>query len=370
MIKVLHICAALHDGGVERLICNYLLFMDRTEFTFDFVVHSKYEGILEKPLAEMGCRIFHVVPKSEDLKTYEADMKRIMTEGGYDAVHCHQGYNSFYPLAIAKKCGIPARIAHAHVNDEGFRGFKALKRRFFSLLTKANATSLAATGTEAGKYMWGRRSFEVLPPVIITKDFAFDAHRRLEMRKELGLVGKTVIGCACRLNWRKNPLRLLEIYAAVARRCENTALLLIGGGPLKDEVEKRAAELGLENVILTGPLEVVSPYYNVMDAFVMPTLFEGIGMVYIEAQLNGLPSFATARRVPEEAAISDLMQFTGLDESDDIWADKIVSALNAGRSRENANVDPAKAKHFDAEAQAAMLEDYYRNAAGKRSAAV
>lgn len=366
MIKILHICAALHDGGVERLIYNYLLFMNRDEFTFDFVVHSKYEGILEKPLKEMGSTIYHVVPKSEDLKKYEADMKRIMTEGGYDAVHCHQGYSSFYPLTIAKKCGIPLRTAHAHVNNEGLKGLNVLRQKLFSILTARSANSLAATGTEAGRYMWGRRAFDLLPPVIITKNFVFDAGKRLEMRKKLGLVGKTVIGCACRLNRRKNPLRLLDIYAAAAQRCENTALLLIGGGPLEEEIKQRAEALGLENVVLTGPIEDVSPYYNVMDAFVMPTLFEGMGMVYIEAQLNGLPAFATAGRVPKEAAISDLLQFIGLEESDDLWADRIVSALNAGRLRENADIDVKRAEYFDAEAQAAMLENYYRQGTGKQ----
>lgn len=328
-MRFLNNLAALHDGGVERSVYNYVKQMMKEDpsLQFDFVVHSPKHGMLEDELTKAGCRVFHVVPKTKDLITYTREMKRIMREGGYDAFHCHQGYNSFYPLRLAKKAGIPVRIAHSHTYGEGFTGLKALKKELSGRLTMRYATDLLATSELAGRYMWHDRDFEVFPPVMDTRTFLFDTAARAAVREELGVGERPVIGCVARLTASKNLPALVDIFAEIRKLNNDAVLVITGDGPMRNDIEEHIRTVGVSDVILTGAKADASRYYNAFDAFVLPTLFEGLGMVFVEAQINGLRCYAPKGAVPEEARICDGLVYMPEGSSPKEWAAKIAEDM-------------------------------------------
>lgn len=328
-MRSLNNLAALHDGGVERSVFNYVKQMKREDpaMGFDFVVHSHRHGMLEDELTGMGCRIFHVVPKTENFVEYTREMKKIMLEGRYDVFHCHQGYNSFYPLLLAKEAGIPVRLAHSHTCGEGLSRLGRMKKQISGRLTMKLATGLLATGDAAGRYMWGERNFEVFPPVVDTGAFLFCREARARKREELGVADRPVIGCVARLAASKNLLMLIDIFAEIKKQRDDAVLVLIGDGPMRSDIEEHIRSREVSDVILTGARPDASAYYNAFDAFVLPTLFEGLGMVFVEAQINGLMCYAPAGAVPEQARICDGLTYIPEGSSPAEWAAEVVRRL-------------------------------------------
>lgn len=326
---ILNNLAALHDGGVERSVYNYTKQLKKNDpsLQIDFVIHSERHGMLEDELTAMGCRVFHVAAKTKDLHAYNRDMKRILAEGHYDVFHCHQGYNSFYALRLAKKAGIPVRIAHSHTYGEGFTGLKKLKKEISGKLTLRYATELCATSELAGTYMWNDRSFKLFPPVMDTKTFLFDKEKRAKIRSGLNVDERPVVGCVARLTASKNLITLIDIFAELKKLRRDAVLVITGDGPMRTDIERHIAELGVSDVILTGAQSDVAGYYSSFDMFVLPTLFEGLGMVFVEAELNGLRCLAPEGAVPLEAKICENMIYVPKNSGPADWAAVIAKDL-------------------------------------------
>ncbi|MGN0505291.1 MAG: glycosyltransferase [Lachnospiraceae bacterium] len=363
MIKILHICAAMNDGGVERMIMNYFSVIDRKQIQFDFVVHSEKTGLLEAKAEALGAKIYHVPAKSRHPFRYFKMMKQILIEGTYDIVHCHQGYKSVYPLTIAKWCRVPARIAHAHIDITNRTLFQRMINSLEAYLTEHCATMLMACSADAGKKMWNKRKFTLISDAIDMDRFRFSQDDRKRIRKELDVDSKFVVECVGRMVEQKNHERLLQIFQKLQKAFPDTALILVGSGPLEEKLKQSAAKKNLSNVFFIGSCEHVEAYLSACDVFVLPTLYEGFGMAVLEAQVNGLETI-TSDVVPGEVFVSDKIHVLSLTAGDDDWVNAIVSTM--GRPREEISFLQTM-DWYNIRVQAAVLVSAYQEALAEGS---
>ncbi len=182
-----------------------------------------------------------------------------------------------------------------------------------------------ACSTEAGIYLFGKkRKFEFIPNAIDLEKFEYNEQTRKEIRKELDLEGKLVIGNVGRFNLQKNHSFLLDIFNEIVKKNKDSILLLIGTGELEENIKQKIKELKLEKrVKLLGVRKDVNKLYQAMDIFLMPSLFEGLPLTGVEAQASKLKCYF-ADTITKEVIISNNVKFLSLKLTPEQWADKIV----------------------------------------------
>lgn len=249
-------------------------------------------------------------------------------------------------LLMARFAGVRVRILHAHntalqTESRASAKLARLLRRLFSLsVTDYFACSEAAAEWLFPPKVCARHDYEILKNGVDLNAFRLNPEARSRVRDALGLSG-TVLGHIGRFMPQKNHARLLEIFAAVRKTAPEARLLLIGGGPMLDEMKEKARALGVaEYVCFAGNVQDVPAYLSAMDVFVMPSLFEGLPITGVEAQANELPCvFSDA--ITREIGISSLAEFLPLAKSDDVWAEKILAAAAGGRRDASAEIAAA-----------------------------
>ena len=229
-------------------------------------------------------------------------------------------------LRVAKKQG-RITIAHSHIADVPFSLSKVFRFLFHFNLWKI-ADYRFACSEKAGKWLYrDKADFMILRNGIMTERFKYSDTIREAKRKELSLnKSAKVIGTVGRLVNQKNQGRLLSIMKRIAELNENTKLLLIGEGPLEAELRKTAKRLNLEDkVLFTGPRTDINELLSSMDVFVLPSLYEGLGIVLVEAQASGLPCVFTDTIPKDVDLVPELIHRVSLSDSDENWAKTILS---------------------------------------------
>ena len=328
-MRVLEITSELDGGGVDRLLYDYCKRL-MPEFHFDFIVSSDYEGILERPLIDLGCRVYHVSQYREGIRKHKKQLEKILEDGNYDIIHDNSGYKAFINLWVAKKNNVGVRIAHAHqaFMVESIKG--KLLRRITTFLTKKFATDLFACGVDAAKWMWGKSEYGknnvyIMTNAIDARAFTFDSRTREEVKSELGLKGKMVIGNVARFSYQKNHEFLIRMFSRIVKRRPDAVLVLIGRGELFDDMEKLAKREGVQDKILfLGVQNDVPRLINALDIFVLPSHYEGLPVTLVEIQANGLPALISDN-VTKEIKKSGNIYYCSLDFKEDKWAEMCCS---------------------------------------------
>lgn len=361
--RILQVCVDLDGGGIDRYLYNYCTRIE--DIHFDFVkVDRGIVGMLEPLFEERGSKIFSVQPQSAGFRDNYKRMKTIMMNGRYDAVHVHLGYMGFLALLCAKRCGIKTRIVHAHIANEPESKATRLKRAIFTPLTKWAATDLAACGVDAAKWQWGENVYKngkakVINNAIDTKKFTYNKESRQRIRKDFSLEDTTLVfGNVGRIGHQKNQLRLLEIFAEIKKIHPDSQLWLVGNREYSEEqwnIKKREFKLGKE-VKELGIRNDVPELLNAMDAFVFPSLYEGLPFTLVETQCNGLPSIS-ADTVTSLVKVGDCLSFCSLNQSNEVWAQLSVGEARRGHSPQSVN-DVIKGG-YDLDTEANHLREYY-----------
>ena len=363
-IRVLQIIGDVVGGGVEQVILNYYRHIDRNEVQFDFVLHNGALKSYVDNIESLGGKVYKITPyKSNPVKTV-LEMYKIM-KGSYQIVHSNMNALSVFPLFAAYLAGVPVRILHNHSTDtkaEPLRTFvKHLLRPFARLL----ANEYWACSKLAGEWMYGKQAVAdgrvtIINNAIDLKQFAFDEVKRNKLRKELGLQDCFVIGHVGRFMKQKNHDFLVDIFAEVVKKQDNAKLLLIGDGPLREQIENKVKTLGLnEKVIFTGVRSDVADLYNAMDVFVLPSFYEGLPVVGVEVQANGLP-FLCSSNVTKEILISDRIGLVELEKGAKAWAEKILAFSEKKRIVASNDISQSG---FDIEVEAEKMEKRYKRIA-------
>ena len=361
-MKILEVCVDLDGGGIDRYLLNYCSRIKDIKFDFA-IIDSGKEGILEKPILDLGCNIYKVPRQSAGIRANYNALKKIMTDGKYDAVHVHLGYKSVFALLCAKNCKIKTRIVHAHIafTPEGFA--EKCIRKVFTFFTKLLATDLAACGIDAAKWLWGKRAYKkgkiiIHNNAIETAKYSFSKDNRLELRKEFGIdEDAIVVGHVGRLSAQKNQLRLLDIFAKINSEHQNSKLILVGRGEDEQKIKKKIKQLNLkDSVILAGVRADVDKLLSAFDVFVFPSTHEGLPFTLIETQCNGLYALS-ADTVTKHIKISECVDFMSLDANDNVWAEKALNLCKKGHF--DGGRDACIQNGYDIDVQAEKLRQYY-----------
>lgn len=339
-VRVLHVVGGLSRGGIETWLLQILRRIDRSRFQLDFLVHTPRECAYDREVRALGCRLLRCMHPARPWK-YGPEFRRLVKANGpYDVVHSHVNHYNGFVLRLAVACGIPKRIAHSHNDTSELDRSAGLVRKLYLRLADYWIERYATGGLGcSGKALvslfgadWQRdgRWRRLLYSIDLTRFAAppDDGARR----HDLGIPeGAFVIGHVGRFVPQKNHGFLLEVASHVLRRMRNAIFLLVGEGERREETLKKAVDLGIaDRVIFTGARDDIPELMtNAMDAFILPSLHEGLGIVLIEAQAAGLPCLF-ADCVPSEAVlIESLMKRLPLDVGAAAWADALVERANA-----------------------------------------
>lgn len=320
-------------GGVEAVVMNYYRHIDRNKIQFDFICDEDSTNIPYDEIEKLGGRVI-IVPPYQHIFAYLKKLKQIFKENKYKIVHSHINALSVFPLYAAKCAGVPVRIAHSHSTSNKKEWKKTLMKNMLRPFSKVFATDYMCCSELAGRWLFGNKTYDegkvyLLNNAIDVEKFAYNEDVRKAKRKELEIADDTfVIGHIGRFVAQKNHTFLIDIFNEVHKEKENSILLLVGQGPLENEIKEKVNRLGLsDSVKFLGQRDDVSELYQVMDLLLFPSLYEGLGMVVVEAQVSGL-SCIVSTAIPKNANINDRITFMDLENKLRKWTEKVIGNLN------------------------------------------
>lgn len=344
-------------GGLETMIMNYYRHIDRSKVQFDFLVHRDFRADYDDEIESMGGMIYRfpkLVPWS---RKYNAALDQFFAaHSEYRIVHVHQDCLSSVILKAAQRHGVPVRIAHSHNNNQE-KNLKYLIKLYYMRQIPGSATDLFACGRDAGDWMFGGAPYRILNNAIDAQKYVFSPEIRNQMRRDLQIDENTlVVGNVGRFYSQKNHTFLLDIFAELKRIRPNTLLLLVGEGPLREELQTKAKALGInDSVIFTGVRSDIHALMQAMDVFVFPSLFEGLPVALIEAQAAGLPCLISSS-IPTECRKTNLITPIPLTRSPAEWAGEVLQ--KAGMVHENM-LPQIQKSGFDIRENAVFLQNFY-----------
>lgn len=333
-LHVLHVVGAMNIGGIENMLMTLMPSMKEKGIIFDFAVHGENIGIHEGKIKELRGRVYHL-PKflGVNIVAYLNAWRSLLKKHPeLEIIHGHMTSTASLYLWIAKRYG-RVTIAHSHsTSTSGGRIMYGVKRMLEYPLRYLSdylcACSAAAADYRFGKMTHNRSNFFLWHNAIDTDKFVFSLDKREKYREKLGIAENTVvIGHVGRMIPAKNHKFLLEIFAAYKQINKDSKLLLVGDGPLRNEIKKRSVENGLEyDIMFVGSVVNPEDYISTMDVFCFPSLYEGLAVSLIEAQTNGRLCVAS-NVIPHEVKISEGLLFLLLSDGPHIWAKKIEEIL-------------------------------------------
>lgn len=365
-IRVLHVLGGVGLGGAESRIMDLYRQMDRDEIQFDFLVHRN-DGkpqFYEDEIKAMGGHIY-ALPK---FKVYNYfSYKKAVTSffalhHEFRVVQGHMTSTAAIYLPVAKRFGIPITVAHAR-NAGVVKGPKGVATRFFRRGLAKKADVLFACSKLAGEDVFGEHAMKqgrvkIIHNAIDVKRFAFDEKKRQEARDALQITDKLVLGHVGRFDYQKNHPYLLEVFAEVCKKRSDAVLLLLGDGAARQAMEERCRELGIaERVKFLGNRKDTDRYYQAMDVFLLPSFFEGLPGVLVEAQAAGLVCIVSDT-VTREAEATDLVNWLSIDEPPERWAEEVIK--QAAYARRDTSKELTEAG-FDVRTQAVGYTAFYRD---------
>lgn len=306
----------------------------------------------------LGGKIHKVTSVKKNPLKYYKEMKKIIKENGYKKVHVNMlSMANILPIIAAKSEKVERIILHSHNTSTPHGTIRKILNIINREYAIKNATDLVACSEYAGKWMFGEnRKFTVIKNAIDSTKYKFNNEKREELRRKLDISSNYVIGHIGRFAEQKNHKFLIEIFNEVAKKENNTKLLLIGEGELKEEIRKDVQKLNLTNkVIFLDPVKNVNDYYQAMDIFVLPSLFEGLPVVGVEAQTSGLKCIFS-EKITQELKIIDRVSFIEIDNPK-IWADAIINELkDYDRNLKNQEIEKSG---YDIKSESLKLQEFY-----------
>jgi glycosyltransferase EpsF len=336
--RILHIVSAMDRGGAETLIMNVYRNVDRSRIQFDFIVHSPEKGDYDDEILEMGGNVYKIPSLGQiGPVLYIGELKKVMRLYPYQAVHSHTDYQSGFPALAAKLAGIQNRICHSHSTN--WQRGESLKERIIlkmlQLIIKFSATSYCSCSEEAAKFLFGNQILEkgkvkILKNGIDVRTFTkVDRNCRKSLLQGLQLPEEVItIGHVGTFSESKNQIFILRVLKKLLDNDHRFVTLLVGDGPLKRKVEQEAKRLGiLDNIRFLGVRSDVPSIMKAFDIFLFPSIFEGFGIVALEAQCAGTPC-VLSDTLPNSVDMGlGLVSFINLDQGIEVWCEEIKKGL-------------------------------------------
>lgn len=368
-MRVLHLHSDLGWGGVEQWLLQLSRHIDRPRVQMEYFSAS-IAPHWRQAIEALGMR-WVPSPRPRKMWSYLRAFREALRERTYDAVHCHFSDHGGVLLLEAARFGVPVRIAHSHIDIERLLRTRHWPARAYvysqNRLVRRHATHGLAASRAAARGMFGRRwtsdpRWEVAFCGLDLEPFSEKVDSRA-IRAELGFAGTDIVlGHVGRFTPQKNHAFLVEIAAAAIRRNPRIRFLWVGDGPLRGAIQEQLRTRGLERRVVVLPESGAVPrlMLGAMDLFLFPSLYEGLGLVLVEAQAAGLPCLA-ADAVPAEATVApELMTRLPVEQGAEMWAEAIERALEgrlAGTA--TAALEALRRSAFNIEVNAKRMEELY-----------
>ena len=362
-IRIAQVIGKWIGGGVEAVVMNYYRHIDKSKIQFDFICDEDSTNIPYEEIEKLGGKVI-LIPPYQKLFRYHKELKRVLKEGNYKIVHSHINTLSVFSLFAAKCAKVPVRIAHSHSTTNKKEKKKNLMKQVLKPFSKLFATDYMCCSELAGRWLFGDKLYNegkiyLLNNAIDLKKFEYNEKIREEVRKELNIDEKTfVMGHIGRFVTVKNHEFLIEIFNEIYRENENSILLLAGQGPLKEKIEQKVKEMNLDKAVqFLGQRSDTNRLYQAMDVFVLPSLYEGLPVVGVEAQAAGLLC-VLSDDMTKETKVLETTTFLSLNEGAKKWADIIGSATKQFERKNMLNEMVQKGFYIQKEVK--KLEEIYR----------
>ena len=374
MERILQVTYSMDRGGAETYIMNQMRRLDTTKVQYDFF-ENVYDGdtsdnAYDEEIRERGGRIFKGPQYTKHPLAYARFFETLLKEHPEWRVVHGQFMKAAAPvyLGIAKRNGRYA-IAHSHNTKDGSAA-KNVAMTAIRYPVRKIADHFFGCSQEAGEYAFGKMiasssKFEVATNGIDLSLYLPNEERRRRMRHELGFDdGAFVVGHVGRFHPQKNHELLVRAFAVIRRRRPAAKLVLIGMGPLEGAVRQQVRDLGLDDsVIFVGSVNNVPDYLRAMDVFLFPSIYEGLGMVLVEAQAAGLPVVMS-----REIALRGMnficegnVALRSLSESAEAWAEAVLAVR--AQTPQDECIELVSHAGYDVEQTTERMSDFYLRAA-------
>ena len=341
-------------GGVENFYFSYYRKLDHTKYQIDFAV--KYDTVFnEKEVKANGGKIFSIPNFRHHPFLHHRLLKDIIKNGDYDIIHANTvSVADILHLKLAKKYKVKKIIIHSH--NSGMK--PNIIFRFFHTLNKPKlkklGTHFLACTEDAGNWLFGKKlKFDVLNNAFDINKFKYNEKYRTEIRKELNIKDEFVIGHVGRMCYQKNQEFLIRLFNEYVKINKNSKLILIGCGHDEENIKKLIQELNLNNTVLIIHSDDPYKYYSAFDVFTFPSRYEGLGIVGVEAQINGLPCLFS-NTIPKDIKINNNIEFLPITD-----IEKWVIALNSKKLKRVDKIN-SRIKKYDIENEVKKLEKIYQ----------
>lgn len=363
MIRVLHVVGAMNIGGTETMLMEIYKNIDTKKVQFDFISYSSKEAYYDKEIESLGGKVIRL----KSTYSIKEHIKAIKENGPYDVVHSHTLFHCGIASLSAKLCGVKTIISHAHTTSDLNKGIiRNIYKYVMKKMINSCSTQLMACSEVAGEYLFGEKmikssKYRYFANIIDYEKFINVEDDKVEQFKlENNLKDKIVIGHIGRFTEAKNHKFLLKIMKDVIETNKDIRLLLVGDGKLKNEIIKLSKELNIEDkVIFTGFRKDINTMLYSMDLFVFPSIFEGLGLVILEAQASGL-NCIVSQAIQKEADLEiGLVHKLNLDDDKKLWINKILSLSNKNKVDKNVIIKSFNEKKYTIQDSIKTLYDVY-----------
>ena len=329
-IRIAQIIGKAVISGVDSVVMNYYRHIDRSRVQFDFFMDGYNKTLIDEEILDLGGRIIKLEPYEKSMRTNMRQCRAAFEKNGYTIVHSHLNTLSVFPLYAAYGAKVPVRIAHNHSTTSRGEFKRNMMKQALRPFAKTFATHYAACAEYPARWLFGNKAVRdgkvrLIKNAVDTERFYPNLAGAERIRKEFGLENRFIVGHVGRFVFPKNHEFIVRVFAEAYRRNKNAALLLVGTGELEADIRRLVKELSIEHaVFFAGLRRDIPDFLNAFDVFFLPSRYEGMPVVGIEAQAVGLPCLMSDA-VPNDTAITPLVSFFPLSAGTNEWAQKLLS---------------------------------------------
>lgn len=342
--------------GITSVIYNYTKAMDRSDLQLSFLTYGDLKPAVRERFEPLG-EILLVSDRKQSTKAYILDYVRLLRAGSFDVVHIHGNSGTMAIEAVlAKLCGVRKVIVHTHSTKTNHPVVNCILKAPMMRL----ADTCIACSKASGEWLYGNYPYTVLNNAIDLNRFRFSEVNREKYRDEFGIKDEFLVGHIGHFTPPKNHFFLIDIFFEFHKLEPNSKLLLISDGPRFDQVKAKVAELGMEDVVIfAGRRSDIAGIYSAMDLFILPSCWEGLPLVMVEAQANGLPVLASDVITEDAICCPERVQFKSLEDGAESWAKQLKQIKDCSYNRKTDTHGDIAEKGFDIHLEAEKLRQIY-----------
>lgn len=340
--------------GITSVIKNYITAMERDELDLHFIAYSETPQTLKQYFGNYGT-VYTLTDRKEQLWKYLRGLCQVLKRG-FDVMHIHGNSGTMLiEVVIAKLYGVKNIIIHGHSTSTNH----PVVNRILKAPMMRLADTCIACSKASGEWLYGNYPYTVLNNAIDLNRFRFSEVNREKYRDEFGIKDEFLVGHIGHFTPQKNHFFLIDIFFEFHKLEPNSKLLLISDGPRFDQVKAKVAELGMEDVVIfAGRRSDIAGIYSAMDLFILPSCWEGLPLVLVEAQASGLPVVASDK-ITGDVRCVDIFRYLSIDRKPAVWAENVLQLSREQVKRSGDQAERLRDRGFDIYMEAQHLREMY-----------